>query len=549
MTSVFFPQYKKQAMRIFLLFGILLIQTMTFAQEEDAWVYFTDKENVEASINNPLSILTQRAIDRKNKDGIAIDSRDVPVNESYISQIKTVAEITVFAKSKWFNSVYVRGTETDINALRDNFDFVDNIEFADKNLNFAGRTEASDNKFLIEDTTISFTYGTTANQIEMINADVLHLADFTGEGILVAVMDSGFPNVDTMGAFQRLRDNNDLLGGYDFVDRTENVYEFSGGDHGTRVLSDMAGFIEDQFVGTAPDASYYVFRTEDVASETPVEEAYWVEATERADSLGVDLINTSLGYKDDFDETRYDHDIEDLDGNTTFITRGANIANEKGILVVTSAGNSGASGVGAPADGTGVFSIGAVNADGNYVGFSSQGSDFQATQKPDVVAQGAGSAVVNSLNEIVNNNGTSFSSPIMAGGIASLMQALPNASNEEIKQYVRRSASQFETPDYFLGFGIPNLENALAIGLSVKEQQFNSFNIFPNPAESVLTIQMPTFDEPSQLIIIDILGKTVLNRFLINSTTKIDVSSFSSGLYFLNFQSSASKQTFKFIKQ
>ena len=297
MTSVFFPQYKKQAMRIFLLFGILLIQTMTFAQEEGAWICFTDKENVEASINNPLSILTQRAIDRKNEDGVAIDSRDVPVNESYISQIKTVAGITVFAKSKWFNSVYVRGTETDINALKDNFNFVDNIEFADKNLNFAGRTEASDNKFLIEDTTISFTYGTTANQIEMISADVLHLADFTGEGILVAVMDSGFPNVDTMGAFQRLRDNNDLLGGYDFVDRTENVYEFSGGDHGTRVLSDMAGFIEDQFVGTAPDASYYVFRTENVASETPVEEAYWVEATERADSLGVDLINTSLGYK------------------------------------------------------------------------------------------------------------------------------------------------------------------------------------------------------------------------------------------------------------
>ena len=217
--------------------------------------------------------------------------------------------------------------------------------------------------------------------------------------------------------------------------------------------------------------------------------------------------------------------------------------------MVTSAGNSGASGVSAPADGTGVFSIGAVNGDGNYVGFSSQGSDFQATQKPDVVAQGAGSAVVNSLNEIVNNNGTSFSSPIMAGGIASLMQALPNASNDEIMQYVRRSASQFETPDYLLGFGIPNLENALAIGLSVKKQQFNSFNIFPNPAESVLTIQMPTFDEPSQLIIIDILGKTVLNRFLINLTTKLDVSSFSSGLYFLNFQSSASKQTFKFIKQ
>ena len=535
-------------MRKFLLISILLLQTFVNAQVEDAWVYFKDKENVEVGINNPLAILTQRAIDRKSKHDIAIDIRDVPVNETYILQIKNTPGITVFAKSKWFNCVFVRGSKSHINALKVSFDFVESIDFANRNLNTASRESNNQDKFRIEDTSVSFTYGSTQNQVEMIAANQLHLDDFTGDGILVAVMDSGFPNVDTMGAFQRLRDNDDLLGGYDFVDRTESVYAFSGNDHGTKVLSDMCGYFEDQFVGTAPDASYYVFRTEDVASETPVEEAYWVEATERADSLGVDLINTSLGYKT-YDNPNYSHSNQDLDGSTTFITRGANIANEKGILVVTSAGNSGASGVGAPADGTGVFSIGAVNGAGDYAGFSSQGSDFQATLKPDVVAQGSGSVVVNSSNEIVNNNGTSFSSPIMAGGIASLMQALPNASNEEIKQYVRMSSSQFETPDYFLGFGIPNLEEALAIGILLQEEKFTEFNMFPNPVEVFLTLQIPTVEDPTQLNIINMFGQVAFNRILEDPTTTLDVSFLSRGLYIINVNSSAGQQSFKLIKQ
>ena len=174
----------------------------------------------------------------------------------------------------------------------------------------------------------------------MISADHLHISDFTGEGITVAVLDAGFPNVNTMGAFQRLRDAGNLLDGYDFVNRNADVYAYTGNTHGTKVLSTMAGFIQDQFVGTAPDASYYLFRTEDASSENPVEESYWVEAAERADSLGVDIINTSLGYKDMIIQITV-YTCNDLDGNTAFITRGANIAFEKGMLLVNSAGNSG----------------------------------------------------------------------------------------------------------------------------------------------------------------------------------------------------------------
>ncbi|TXD82776.1 S8 family serine peptidase [Subsaximicrobium wynnwilliamsii] len=516
--------------------------------QEDAWVYLTDKPNVEASINNPISILTQQAIDRKTDQGIAIDVRDVPVNEAYITQLKNAEGITVYAKSKWFNSVYVRGSETDISALMTDFDFVATIDFADAELNALSRSTISYNKFEIEETLVNFNYGNTQNQVEMIGVDDLHLSDFTGEGIIVAVMDSGFPNVNTMGAFQRLRDNADLLGGYDFVDRTENVYDFNQNDHGTKVLSDMAGFIQDQFVGTAPDASYYVFRTEDIFSETPVEEAYWVEAAERADSLGVQVINTSLGYKT-YDNPNYSHSDADLNGSTTFITRGANVANEKGILVITSAGNSGQAGVGAPADATGVLSVAAVDAEGNYVAFSSQGSAFQATQKPDVAAQGFAAAVINLNNATVYNNGTSFSSPILAGGIASLLQALPNTSHEDIKALVRMSASQYENPDFLLGYGIPDLSQALAIGLSVENEAFYGLKVFPNPVGNTLHITQQSRSETTKFRLLDVLGKTILKQNSNTLETQLDLSSLNAGIYVLQIQSEKASKTFKIIKR
>nr|WP_321233495.1 S8 family serine peptidase [uncultured Psychroserpens sp.] len=534
-------------MKKILLFCIILSQYFAIAQQ-DAWVYFNAKENVQSAIDNPISILSQRAIDRKANHGIAIDERDVPVNESYIMMLKAPETgVTVFAKSKWFNAVYVRGSLDDINALVDDFDFVESVEFADKSLNANSRVDSTYDKFSVENSNVVFNYGSTQDQIEQINANVLHLEDYTGEGIIIAVLDSGFPNINTMEAFQRLRDNGDLLDGYDFVSRNEDVYAFTGNDHGTKVLSTMAGFIEDQFVGSAPDASYYLFRTEDVSSETPVEEAYWVEAAERSDSLGVHVINTSLGYRT-YQNDNYTHTNEDLNGDTTFITRGANIANEKGILVVTSSGNSGATGVGAPADATGVLSIGAVDVDGNYASFSSQGSTFQPTQKPDVVARGQAAFVIDDSNTIVNNNGTSFSSPIMAGGIASLWQAFPDATNEDIKQYVRMSASQFDTPDYLLGFGIPDLQLAFDIGLSLQEEEFFEFKVFPNPATDILNIQVPSANEVTTLRVFDVLGKLILEQTITTSSNQLDVSSMASGLYMMSFQSGKASKIVKLIK-
>lgn len=535
--------------KLLLLFFVISTY-FAFSQSEDAWVYLTDKSDVQNSINNPITILTQRAIDRKNAHGVVIDERDVPVNESYISVLKLQSGITVMSKSKWFNAVHVRGTEADINALS-SLGFVASIVFADKSLNSA-RFLDSKNKFEIENTQVDFVYGTTQNQVEMVNADALHSLDYTGNGMLIAVLDAGFPEVNTMQTFERLRNNSNLLNGYDFVDRTTNVYAFSANNHGTKVLSTMAGFIEDQFVGTAPDASYYLFRTEDVFSENPVEMSYWVEAAERADSLGVDVINSSLAYKD-FDGTQYDYTASEMDGTTAFISKGANIASEKGILVVNSAGNSGPNdgshgGIWAPADAPGVLTIGAVNSSGTIASFSSRGSAFQTVQKPDVVAQGQAAYVVNEFDAIVTNNGTSFSSPITAGGLTCLWQALPNATNVEIMNYVRQSASQYLTPDDDYGYGIPDLGLALGIGLSVQEEKLNTLKIFPNPVNDILYVKVPYEIEQTVITIYNVLGKVILQKNITKSDFSVDVSSMASGLYMLRLNSKTSSKIFKFIK-
>ncbi|WP_397362171.1 S8 family serine peptidase [Olleya sp. R77988] len=540
-------------MKKLLLFIVFIYSSISVSQEH-AWVYLADKPNSVSAIANPISILSQEALDRKAAHNVIIDFRDVPVDENYITQIKAQTGITVSAKSKWFNALHVIGTQADINALTtltvNGVNIVSSIDFADDSLNT--RVSQNLNKHDVEASFTSFNYGNAANQIQMFNGDDLHLADYTGTGMTVAVLDAGFPNVDTMNGFQRLRDNGGIEGGYDFVDRNTDVYAYQGNSHGTWVLSDMAGFIQDQFVGTAPDAKYYLFRTENAATETPLEESLWVEAAERADSLGVDVINSSLGYTT-FDNPNYSYTPAEMDGNTAYISKGANIAHEKGILVVNSAGNSGNNTwqvVGAPADATGVFSIGAVNAAGTYASFSSQGSSAQPTQKPDVVAQGQASYVILNNDVISTLNGTSFSSPIMAGGIVCLWQALPSFDNDQIMQLVRESASQYTTPDNFLGYGIPDLSLALAQGLSIVEfeNENTTLKIFPNPVINQLTIQIPSQFEEAEVRVYDVLGKKVIQTTVSATNKTINTNPLAKGVYLVKIEAEDLSVIKKIIK-
>lgn len=515
------------------------------AAQEHARVFFTDKPNVASALANPNSILTQKAIDRKNKFGIPIEETDVPVNESYIATLKQQQGITFLAKSKWFNMAHVLGEKSAIDALLA-LPFVSRIEFADRSLNTPPMQTPFSEIEKLQAALVNFNYGNSLNQVQMIQVDALHLQDFTGAGMTIGVMDSGFAGVNTLSAFQRLRDNGGLAGGFDFVDRNPNVFAFTGNDHGTQVLSAMSAFIDGQIVGTAPDATYYLFRTENVFSETPVEESYWVEAAERADSLGVDLLNTSLGYNR-FDDSRYNYSPTEMDGQTAFITLGADMAFQKGMVVVNSAGNSGNDAtwqiITAPADGFNVLAVGAVNTSGTVAGFSSRGPTADNRTKPDVVAQGVSTVLVNAAGQVINSNGTSFSSPLITGAIASLWQSQPNATPTQIINAVRQSASLYPTPNNDLGFGIPDFSVAMQT-LSIQDFSASKILIYPNPVEDWLHIEWA--DSGSfQLSLYDVLGRLQLQIQGLNNRFDANLNRLSSGMYIGTLQANSFKKTFK----
>lgn len=398
---------------------------------------------------------------------------------------------------------------------------------------------------------IVFDYGVTANQVQMIGADFLHQEDLTGDGMVIAVLDSGFPNVESIPAFAHLVNSGRLLGTYDFVGRQADVT--GTGSHGTRTFSDMGGLLDGEFVGTAPGAAYYLFRTEFAPTEVPVEEAYWVEALERADSLGVDVVNTSLGYQD-YDNPNYDHAYEDLDGQTTFSARGANIAFEKGMLLVTSAGNDGGgfTFVGTPADAPGVLTVGAVTPSGDYASFSSIGPTVDGRIKPDVMAQGVDAAVINAQGNISFNNGTSFSSPITAGAVASLWQLRPETTNAELMQIIRESADRFDEPTDQLGFGIPDFEEAYQTLQTLNTQEVykqERFGIAPNPAGEWIRFSFPQGQESARLQVFNVLGELVMDHGSISAMERIDISSLPAGLYLCRVMGGGKDQTLKLIKR
>jgi serine protease AprX len=296
--------------KIILLFLILCSNTI-FSQE-DAWVYLNSKPNMQSFFDNPLSELSQRSLDRRTTQNIALDSKDAPMHQPFIDQISASDGIVVLAKSKWFNALHVQGTEEAIRVLT-NLTFVERVDFANRILNNPLRASTPQKAFKKMhkkfETDVVFNYGNSGNQIQMLNGHLLHQQNYTGTGKIIAVMDGGFPGVNTAAPFSRLRDNNQILGGYDYVNRNADFY--TGISHGTLVLSTMGGYKEGELVGTAPDASYYLFITEDGANEWPLELSLWVEAAEEADRLGADILNTSLGYTE-FDNPNYNFTYDDM---------------------------------------------------------------------------------------------------------------------------------------------------------------------------------------------------------------------------------------------
>ena len=528
------------------------------------FIGFTDKIGTPYNINQPLQFLTQRAVDRRIAQGIPVTEMDLPVNPSYIQQVKNIG-VDILNPTKWMNGVTIHTTDpsklTQIAALP----FVLNIVKSE--INPAPCLKPVD-KFDLERSSFkplgaipykmtgsvhSYNYGQSYNQIHMLNGDLLHDMGFHGEGKVIAIIDAGFLNANILPPFDSLYANGQILGTKDFVVLGNNVYnEYL---HGMMVLSTMGGNVPGQLVGTAPKAKFWLLRSEDMNSENLIEEYNWVSAAEFADSVGADVINSSLGYTQ-FDDPTKNHTCADMNGHTTVCTRGANIAATRGIAVSNSAGNSGGSSwlcVSAPSDGDDVMAIGAVDAQGNYATFSSLGVDTNGRVKPNVASQGQGTVIATPDGSIGTGDGTSFSSPLIAGMLACLWQAKPGATNFELYEAMERSASQYNNPDPLKGYGIPDFQKALTI-LGIPTRNEIKPVIFPNPFTDNLTVRFSSRN--NQLItmtIIDGVGGIVRKMASYcytgeNNVTFNNLSNLSQGIYFVKMTSDSFSEIQKIIK-
>lgn len=451
-------------MKQLILFFILINLVPTFAQKQDYnhsghslhWVELTDKINTPYSIFRPQDFLSARALERREMQGILIDETDLPIVPEYIEKVIALGA-PLHSKSKWLNSLAVHTDNKEILDAIAKLPFVKRVsplgKFRNPTIPYISKERSKVNPAKHE---INY-YGKAANQIQMLGGDILHGYGYTGRDVHVAIFDGGFTDVTRMPVFDSIFATNRLLGTHDFVEGDEFVYESSS--HGRDVLACMGSKAPHLIVGTAPDASYYLFKTEDVKGEFRIEEFNWVAALEYADSVGVEVVNSSLGYTG-FNDTTMSYKTHQLDGKTALGSRGAEIGASKGIIIVNSAGNEGDGPwryIGTPADAKGVLAVAAVRPNGQRARFSSWGPSADGRVKPDVAAQGQATVVASAKQyDVTTTNGTSFSSPVMAGMVASLKQAHSDKTSEEIKDAIRLSGHLSSQPDSSLGYGIPN---------------------------------------------------------------------------------------------
>jgi len=534
-------------MKKLLLFCLLAGYSTSFAQTQLVFVYFNDKPNKAAFYANPLSELSQKSLNRRSTLGISLNDQDAPIEQSYIQNIQNLG-FTVTDYSKWLNGVAVNATTAQITTLQSQ-PYVQSVESFAKNSN-GGTKIAHQNKWqetsATNKTQTLFDYGNGSAQIDQINLRPLHLAGYTGTGVTIAVIDAGFPTVDTGSAFSRIRNNNQIKGGYDFVAKSSNIYNPTLLDHGTVVLGAIGGYLENTFVGSAPDADFYLYRSENATAEVPEEELYWIEAAEEADRKGVDLITTSLGYST-FDDSRYNYTYSDMNGTKSFIARAAEIAVNKGIFVLIAAGNSGAQPwhyITTPADNTKVFSIGSVDSSGNPSDFSSFGPNSLGIIKPNGSVRGSAAATVNN-NSQVSVSGTSIATPIAAGGVACLLQAFSSMNRDQMRARLQQTASLYPNHTNQMGYGILNFGNFYNGVLNTSELvKKEKLSIFPNPVKNILNIASE--NDIISLEIYDNLGRFIL-KSKDEKSVKIDY--FQNGVYYLKVQTKEKMYYEKFIKE
>lgn len=501
--------------RPLILFILVFAGFQATAQQYYYWIQFKDKNQSSFTLSHPTQFLSQKAIDRRAKQMIPITENDLPVSPAYVDSIRPY--ITQLVHSlKWFNVVVVKSDIPYFVEYVSGFSFVDSVApiWLPPSRSQLDKGKIESVEPVNQSSPDSGYYGYAFNQIKMLNGDLLHQAGFRGQGITIAMMDNGCNRVDSIAGFDSVRSRIKLT--WNFVEDHPDVYR--NGAHGTNTFSCISANIPGRIVGTAPDADFFLFTTEDDNDEWIMEEYHWAAAAEAADSAGADILSTSLGYTTFRNDTG-NHTYADLNGDYTVITRAANLAFSKGMLVCNSAGNYGGGSwyyVGAPADGKEVLAVGAVNPDENITSFSSRGPNSSGQIKPDVCAQGSGAAVLSMSGNLGFASGTSFSCPILAGCAASLWSAFPHISALELRDVIIASADRFTSPDNVYGYGIPNFYNAYLKLLTVYNQNPFRFQdgaiLYPVPFTDELYVSLYNEKAGERLIeLFDLQGRKVFS--------------------------------------
>ncbi len=528
------------------LFVIVLSAFAAEAQINQYFVFFKDKMGTPYSIGDPSQFLSSRSIARRQKQDISVIQEDLPVNPAYVSQVKSTGA-TIFFTSRWWNGVLIEGSNTMISS-------VNSLPFVDHSLLVApgkkligGRIRTTKQK---KNTGAEEPVNQT--QLEQIGLDEMHAMGFLGEGVRVAIFDSGFKGVNQTEPFSLLFSESRVKQTFNFVNNINGVYQ--NDDHGTEVLSVMAANTTGVYTGGAHKAEYLLYITEDVSSEYRVEEFNWTIAAERADSAGVDVINSSLGYYD-FDDPAMNYAKSDLNGETPVISHAARTAIEKGMMVVCSAGNEGGNSwklVTPPADAKEVLAVGSVTSLAALSGFSSQGPTADNRIKPDVVAMGSGTSVIRSNGLLGTASGTSLASPLIASLAVGVLQAYPMLSVEEVYNAIVNSADQANKPDNLMGYGLPHFR---AVKNYIESEQSEEVvSIYPNPVTgNSIQIKLKSLpDAPLQIVIIDSQGKRT-EEFShpidwLNNPLEYDLSKLQAGLYLIRITVGDRTTTLKFVK-
>lgn len=540
----------------FLIFGFAMILAFGVNAQDRYAIHYKYKPQDLYTLENPNEFLTEASIARRLKQGIGLDSLDLPVSPKYIDLIQPLVQ-SVYYHSHWLNASVVVAHSEEVDVIQ-SLDFVDTVVYiargfvedtsSSNRINGKAGLKANSNKKSAS-SEAPFDY-----QNNLLGIEEMHQFGFKGTGVTIAVFDAGFPGVDQIDALSHIFENGQFKGGRDFV-HVWNQNVFSKNQHGTSVLSLIAANDPEVLLSGAPEANYILCITEEVPTEYRVEEYNWIKAAEYADSLGVDIINSSLGYWD-FDDPVMNYNLDDMDGETALISRGASIAANKGILVVTSAGNYGNRGVSsltAPGDAKGILSVGATNMGMERASFSSQGPTADGRIKPDVSTFGEQVWLLRSNGTMGRSNGTSFSAPQIAALAAGLWEANPKWTKDELIEKILLSSTQAEDPDNLIGYGIPNFSGAhLGQILHVVQKEEENWKIYPNPLEgNSLFVQLGSKID-GEFMLMDSQGRTIQKSAMLRNNERepflVSLPDMPSGVYVVEIQSGNAIKRTKLMK-